>query len=116
MTDNPASDRECRVNQILADYLEAERLGQTPNREHLLRRHPDLADELRSFFTDQDGFGRLAECIGLPAVRAQAPGEAPTLAPGEAAGAAPVLGTVRRFGDYELLEQIARGGMGVVYR
>src|ERR1700676_2104199 len=110
------SERENQVNRILADYLEAQRLGQTPDREDLLRLHPDLADELRSFFADQDRFGQIAQHIGLPAAPAAAPGPAPTLDSGGVASADPALGKVRYFGDYELLQEIARGGMGVVYK
>jgi len=108
MSEPPSLDDSARVDAIIADYLRAVDAGQAPDRGELLARHPNLADELRSFFAGHDQAQRLAT--------PPAPADAPTLAPGEAPSSPPLLGTVRYFGDYELLEEIARGGMGVVYR
>jgi WD40 repeat protein len=111
--DHPS--REERVNEAIAAYLRAAEAGQAPDPEGWLAQHADLADELRSFLADRDGFRRLAG--ELPAAPPPAAGaaEALTLAPGEPRPEAK-LDTVRYFGDYELLEEIARGGMGVVFR
>jgi hypothetical protein len=91
-TPSDAGTREQRLHDVLAAYLEAVRAGQVPDRQELLARHPDLAGELQAFFADHDRLRQLA---------------APADGPG---------GTVRYFGDYELLERIAEGGMGVVWR
>jgi serine/threonine-protein kinase len=106
--------REAAINAVIAAYLEAADAGRAPGREEFLARHPDLADDLRAFLDDRERFVKAAGQLGPPSL-APAVADAPTLAPGDTPPAPP-LGTVRYFGDYELLGEIARGGMGIVYR
>src|SRR5262249_3881350 len=100
-----------RLSEVIAAYLAAVDAGQAPERQQWLDRHPDLASDLRAFFTDQDQFERLTEPL-----RPERPAsELATAPPSEPV--APRPGTiVRYFRDYELLEEISRGGMGVVYK
>src|SRR2546430_14887745 len=93
------------VDEIIAAYVDALDAGEAPERADWLRRYPEAADALAAFFADQDAFDRrvapLRECVGSnPA----ALGLNPFPAPGA------------RLGDYELLEEIARGGMGIVFK
>jgi tRNA A-37 threonylcarbamoyl transferase component Bud32/outer membrane protein assembly factor BamB len=111
-TPESSSARDERVNEVLAEYLEAVEAGCTPDRQAFLAQHAEFAAELSAFFANQDQFAHAAGQLAPPAPRAA---EAPTLGPNETPASAP-LGTVRYFGDYELLEEIARGGMGVVYK
>src|SRR5271166_2299229 len=82
--------------------------GDVPNRQDLLDQHLEHAEALQAFFADLDRMDRVASPLrladGLDATHAV-----------EANGHSE-LPTVRYFGDYELLEEIARGGMGVVYK
>jgi eukaryotic-like serine/threonine-protein kinase len=96
------SPRQRRLEEVIAAYLAAAEKGRTPDRADLLAKNPDLAADLRAFFEDHD---RVRQVAGP--MRALAG----SVLPG------PVdLPRVRYLGDYELLEEVARGGMGVVFR
>jgi WD40 repeat protein len=113
---NPASHdsaKDCRLEAILHSYLQAVDAGQAPDRKQLLARYPELAE----FFAAQDKVDRRAAPLrGRPAERHEAAPDAETLAPDRPPAADAPSAELRTFGDYELLEEIARGGMGVVFR
>jgi hypothetical protein len=80
MADTPPnpSDREQRLQDVLAGYMQAVEAGQTPDRQELLAQHPDLAGELASFFANRDDFAGMAARDVLPAaVAAPHPSESP---------------------------------------
>ncbi|GAB6164585.1 serine/threonine-protein kinase [Thermostilla marina] len=104
--DNPneaSCDRRRRLESLIAAFLDACESGKPFDRRAALREHPDLVDELEAFFAEHDRMQQVAAGIsGLPP-RQHAPSSTGGLPSGS-------------LGDYELLEEIGAGGMGVVYR
>src|SRR5262245_33766061 len=107
--------RDQRLDEVLAAYLEALDAGWAPPRAQLLTRYRELAPQLEAFFANGDRVERGAEPLRSAAGVASGRADDPTLAKSEPATPQAWTGG-RVFGDYELLGEIARGVMGVVYK
>jgi serine/threonine protein kinase/Flp pilus assembly protein TadD len=103
VTSGSASERELRFQAVAAEYLEAREAGRPDELSALLARHPDLADEIAAFVAEQDEVA----CLAAPLRQAVAPaGEVLPLA---------LPGDHGRLGDFRIVREVGRGGMGVVY-
>jgi serine/threonine protein kinase/tetratricopeptide (TPR) repeat protein len=86
---------------VLEDYLADLERGVAKDEESLLAAHPELADELRPYLDSLQLLHGAARDM-----RAKATGEAG----GDVAGQ-----HARQIGDYRIVREIGRGGMGIVY-
>src|SRR5215211_4501377 len=98
------------ADAAVAEYLEAIENGAPPDLEEFLARHADAGPALREFLADYHAVERLSPRIApATAASVHTTGRMP-------ADKYPRLKLPRVFGNFELLDEIARGGMGIVYK
>jgi serine/threonine protein kinase len=102
-----------RVNLALQAFLEFADRGEFIDREQFLAKHPEIADQLRSFITDSDDLAR--RVVAHADVSAEVSTNrslAETLTSGSPGGI-PTLPEV--FGRYRVNRLLGKGAMGAVY-
>src|SRR5262245_53046219 len=113
-----------RLEQAMAEFLSAEESGAPLDRAAFLSEYADLEDHLRTFLAAHDEHRGATAGLPSPTVATgggtAGPNADVTIDLGSVisqSGAATIeQPTGRRFGNYALLEEIARGGMGVVWK
>jgi serine/threonine protein kinase/WD40 repeat protein len=89
-------------DDVLREYMARLDRGEAVDRESFIAEHRQFERELREYFEGSEALRQLRAVIGDA-----------TEPRGDADAS---LGRIRYFGDYELVEELGRGGMGVVFK
>src|SRR5262245_4400176 len=95
----PTSDERNPVEALAEEFAERFRRGEQPTVEEYVARHPQWAGQIRALFP------------ALVVMEKLKPSADPT---GSFQGSA-VMPMLERLGEYRIVREIGRGGMGVVY-
>jgi WD40 repeat protein len=89
--------REVLLNQLADEFVARYRQGERPALTEYVANYPELADDIRDLFP---------ALVGMEQVKEDRQ---------EVAPAASVLPPTEQLGDYRIVREIDRGGMGIVY-
>jgi serine/threonine-protein kinase len=103
--------RDDRLASLLAELAGQHARGRAPDIDAVVRRHPELGDELRELWLTAQVAEELARAVESDATGTFAP-QLRAGPDGPTGDTAPLAA----IGDCEILEELGRGGMGVVYR
>ena len=87
-----AGDSDASLEDVLGEYLDELAAGRAPDQEEYLRAHPTLADALRGVFKTLAFVEATSKALN-----------------------ASKLERGQRLGEYQIVREVGRGGMGVVY-
>src|SRR5688572_790248 len=100
---NDSVDNRVQLDELAEDFSQRRRRGETPSLTEYSERFPHLAEEIRELFPALDLLEQFKPAIGEMTV--------------DEAGKTPAKSSLKleQLGDYRILREIGRGGMGVVY-